>query len=105
MKYIKQFDNLSPDSNITKNSIKVEIGDYVICSEYDNDINFFIENNIGEVIDLNCGYPYIVKYNNAPEGLKNKNFHRRGMYKDEIKYVSKNKEDLESILLAKKFNI
>ena len=112
MKYIKTFDKLKIKEN-------AEIGDYVLCSEpgdlFWNDINFFIENNIGEIIDLNRGYDYIVKYNNIPKEIKDYFAHldnsipplqtARGMHKSEIKYKSKNKKDLESILLSKKYNL
>jgi len=111
MKYIKTYENLKED---------VKIGDYVLCSEYKdpgykdildvNDIETFIENNIGKIIELDRGsFDYIVKYTNIPKELKLEfsflNNSARGMYKEEIDYVSKNKKDLESILLSKKYNI
>ena len=110
MKYIKQFDKL-----INTNFKDAEIGDYVLCSEestisdHDDDINIFIENNIGKIIELKRGYDYIVEYDNIPKEFKNEfiysNNSARGMFKNEVKHISKNKKDLEAILMSKKYNL
>ena len=102
------------------NNNEPELGDYVICNNNDRsddleEINYFIDNNIGQIINNKSikytGYPYIVKYSNIPTEFSiytcyeydtndNIQFNR-----SEILYWSKNKEELESILNTNKFNI
>ena len=99
-----------------------EIGDYVICMEYDIDdykmLNF-ISKNIGKYIgvgDIEC--PYEIKYNNVPKYLTdyfnyNGKSGERLYSRNEILYWSKYKKnlmrflplDVDQLLLNKKFNL
>jgi len=114
MKYLRFFEN----SQIIEDD-KYHIGDFVICKETNrvgsNDpeiYNFFnfIDNNIGKIVDTDAaGFDYIVKYKKIPKNIQNyfyrKNNTSRGMSESEILYHSKNKEELETILFSKKYNI
>jgi len=106
------------ESNINKK--KIEIGDYVICNEYDpenykfDDFNILVNNNIGKVIDINGEKSrddkYVVQYDNIPESLHvgyldNKYESAIRFLREEIKYSSKDKSKLEIILVSKKYNI
>ena len=42
MKYIRKYEELN-------NNDEPQVGDYVICKDDVDELNFFIENNIGEV--------------------------------------------------------
>ena len=88
-------------------SEQISLYDYVICKEQHSskEINDFLSNNIGQVVDFNSysykyyfdeRYKYIVKYNNIPEYLE-EYFDRdlRGFMLEDIIYHSKNKEDIE----------
>ena len=117
MKYIKTYEDLANNP---------EIGDYVICDEKGNDeeISDFEKNNIGRVVDYRTVYNtnptfdsistffnIFVQYKNVPNEIYDDfDYHKRIancriFSKKEIKYCSKNKEDLEIILQANKFNI
>ena len=105
-----------------------ELGDYVIChetsEEYDDAVEY-INNNIGKIIYvyseneknralLFCSFDFMVKYD---IDFEKEEFRRvdfqvltdldgcRKMERREIKYWSKNKEDLESILAINKYNL
>lgn len=106
--------------NESLNEGKPEFGDYVLCTNDDrsddlDEINNFVETNIGKVVDdqsiLYKGYPYLVKYNSIPTNLKIFSIDEKGnsnkmIFNDsEISHWSKNIEDLEKILFAKKFNV
>jgi hypothetical protein len=80
----------------TINSEEPQIGDYVL-------MNYF-ENDIGQIVDIvKAGLgmitinKYVINFDNA--GLKT-NF-----IKNHIKYWSSNREDLELILNARKYNL
>jgi len=109
MKYIKEYSNYSD---------VIEIGEYVICSESIPDLDDFLENNIGKYIGdvtdgtLVCPYKYIIEYRNVPISLltyfhfeQNTEYKCRRESMRDIVYHSKNIEDLEAILAAKKYNI
>ena len=100
----------------------LEIGDYVICREKlygDVIIQNFINNNIGKFVKKqsehtladNC---YGIEYDNVPEDLldnfdldwrENPRKPIRWMKRKEIKKWSKNKEDLEHLVTANKYNL
>jgi len=98
-----------------------EVGDYVICYNYEtDDVLFrdkFTSNNIGKLMEIQnlnhyneIEYSYMVKYDFLPDELDWLNFKDLGkyvlsFYKNDIKYWSKNREDLEMILQTNKFNI
>ena len=115
MKYIKTFESLKTP----------EVGDYVICTDLTSVPEYvleFIENNIGQIVEIEMPTswqlssreenPYCVYFENAPYNKtpnyfpKHKEFLScRWFNLREIKYISKNKEELKYIINAKKFNI
>ena len=100
MKYLKTFErNKNP-----------QIGDYVICQEYDtnDDILKFINNNIGVLVEINNDhFNYLIEYENIPNNIISyfRHGNQRQMTLGEIIHCSDNKEDLELILNANKYNI
>lgn len=106
MKYIKLYEELNVN--------EPKAGDWIICEEDDNEIRSFIDNNIGRIISKES-YPqtgvfyYIVEYDNVPYDIMSRfRFYPgncRNMLREEIKYWSNDKSELESILQAKKYNI
>ena len=117
MKHIKNFEDI-------KKSQLPEIGDYVICKDksiaLDEETKEFISNNIGKIINIiTTGRPtalYIVKYDNIPNiakkwfGSPSSTKRRltddsRQMRLNEIIKFSKNKEELEDYLIAKKYGL
>jgi hypothetical protein len=91
----------------------LRLGDYVLCKiEMKNvdryfDINYlkFIEDNIGKVvlINENGGYVRIEYDKNVPGNDMIVNYTFLDI--NNIKYYSKNREDLEEILSAKRYNL
>ena len=104
----------------------LQIGDYVICesaeSSSDGSINNFLKSNIGKYVryitkgkDYVEPYKYAIEYDNVPNELYNysdifsyesdiPNICIR-VSRDEILFNSKNKEDLETIIQSKKYNL
>ena len=103
-----------------------KVGDYVICEE-DMKItvdsfelfSIFLSKNIGQIKNscLDNGYDFLVQYDTIPVNLNrffsyyedDKYFSNNGccrsMYIKEIKYFSKDREDLEVIIEAGKYNL
>jgi len=86
------------------------VGDYVYCEEkgISGKLYDFIYSNIGQIISKNdIINTYKIKYENIPHGLDYGYFedHCRTINWFEIKYFSKNKEELELRLQSKKYNI
>ena len=107
MKYLKFFENEQISKKLPN------VGDYVLCDEsFKTELNNFINNNIGKIIKIEHDShitEYLVEYdlNLIPLGIK-KYFiynNRRLFIIDEITHHSDNKDDLELILLSKKYNI
>ena len=103
---------------IFENQDGPQVGDYVICCDHDMgtpDLQNFIDNNVGLLIKREKDGMYIVKYENIlkevrsemryldEDGYNHKNVAL--MYYHEIIYWSKDKEDCESWLSAKKYNL
>jgi len=94
-----------------------EIYDYVIMkSSYGEDINNFLCNNVGQITfigaDLQNDNVYVVyPSSEIPKRLEHyfrkhdKNVSLRIFEKHEILYYSKNREDLEIIIQANKYNL
>jgi hypothetical protein len=101
MKYIKRFESIKED---------VKVGDYVIFKEisreYSPEYLNFLCNNIGVIkkirkkftrgikIDVEFDKPFNTKYNDSGY-----------FFTDEIEFISSNKEELQWILDAKKYNL
>lgn len=101
-----------------------EVGDYVICHSHMSfftEVNDFTKTNIGKLIKIdsqsdkyeggdNIEIIYIVRYEKVPRTLDLLFFKEYGgdsiiMYKDDIKYWSKNKKELEKVIESEKYNI
>lgn len=94
-----------------------EVGDYVICHErgIDDELTDFEDSHIGQIVrddyDLE-EFSYLVKYD-YPENLTSffnsscagDDKGARAFGRWEIKYWSKNREDLEHIISAKQYNL
>jgi len=107
MKYIKKFE---------MNDDVLKIGDYVICSYYNNDIGFefFLSNNIGKLIEIkndfnNYREPYVVEFESVDINAKRYTTTIKAntitFKRSEIQYWSNNKEDLELYIQSNKFNL
>jgi len=94
-----------------------EVGDYVIAESNDflTDLNEFTKNRIGKLYNIfkplyADDLSYTIIYDNIPKEL---DFYKFKIYDEEaislniedIKYWSKNKEDLEKVLMTNKYNI
>ena len=100
----KLFETISKD--------EPEIGDWVVCNESElysyYDVINFTSNNIGKYIRYDTDFmgPYVIYYEEIPKTLEKYFSHNeRNMSLDEIKYISKNKEELEYIIQTNKFNL
>lgn len=97
-----------------------EVGDYVICEEIFTSKDFnelcgFISNNIGqikEIIRKNKNFLiYIILYEKIPNNLKSstyfygKNNNLRQMKRNEIIKFSKDRNELEEYLIAKRYGL
>jgi hypothetical protein len=107
--------------NMPNEDLKLNIGDYVICSEIShfnepdshlyNNVLDFISNNVGQICDVENNYKYTIKYFNVPLKIKGYFCHRkdiknsRDFYREEILYASKDREEVELKLLSIKYNI
>jgi len=116
MKYLKKYEEVSDN---------LQIGDYVICvctSFTDGKIKKFIDTNIGKYVryitnikDVVDDFRYAIEYDNVPPELYRysdifsyesgiENICLR-VSRNEIIEYSKNKEDLEAIINANKYNL
>lgn len=117
MKHIKTFENI----NIP------QVGDYVIMNFNANNFSLadnylyteyieFVNNTIGKIIKIEYDrydkYKYIVtEYENVPDSIRyhfNKDGYNKFTDKSDVRRISafsRNKEDLEIILQAKKYNL
>jgi len=83
-----------------------EIGDYVIIETDDDEFKHYSNNYIGEVVDIERKPNtkrdiYYILFKN----FDNRRSDREMIWRYEIKYWSKNKEELEPILQANKYNL
>jgi hypothetical protein len=115
MKYIRLFEEV--------NIGKPEIGDWIICKSFtrktplqifddkDAQLNQFLSTNIGKIVSADSvktnppGWDYEIFYEDAPDWLIDTFFHPIGISKEEISYWSKDKEELEYIISANKYNL
>lgn len=104
MKYIKKFENLEN---------KLEIGDYVLCEEkldheYTTDIIMenFSSTHIGKYVANKDDNICLIEYKKIPDIIKDYfDGNNRQILIEEIKYFSKNKKELELILVTNKYNL
>jgi hypothetical protein len=111
MRYIKSYEELNNEP---------QIGDYVYCYLEDHTVNDFlnfINSSIGKLIDVRYNYDntssYAIMYENIPKNIKfwfdnnifsfENNMEEPGLAS--IKFWAKNKEDLEDMLAADKYNL
>jgi hypothetical protein len=110
MKYIKSYEALDD----------LEIGDYVIC-KHEEEKPFgefaktyeFIESSVGRFIKYDrwsASYPYIVKFENIPDNIKDEFTHNRTtdcrrFKRSEIIDHSLSKAELLAKLESKKYNL
>jgi len=97
MRYIKKFENMSNDP---------QIGDYIIVKSdmfMKGEYSIFLDNNIGIISDVQKNI-VVVDFYNYP-GYKNDEKSSRVFNIKEILYYSPNKQDLEAILVSKKYNL
>lgn len=99
-------------------STQPNLGDYVIIDGADkyDEFNDFVKNNVGRIIKVGRehggnGKVFTVKFENIPERLtyqKLNFFYTDGTRKctaQHFKYWSDNKEELESLISAEKYNL
>ena len=105
MKYIKTFEDLQEIP---------QVGDYVLCKDYiTRDIESRISSKIGVIINYDSEYiRYTIKYEpkKTPSEHRKKlgintHYMRRGVDLYSIVMWSKNKDDIEAKITAKKYNI
>ena len=102
----------------TVNIGKPEIGDFVVVKEthreeLPEDLNNFLDNNIGELVFISDVYHkmwFYVKYNNIPKTLEtwfenDVEVDTRDFTIDEIIYWSEKKEDLKAFIKGKQFDL
>jgi len=113
MKYIKTFENNYSDFFLGNTENKPNIGDYILCeTKYkDSELTYFLSNNIGRVIDETIRddnkIMFLIEYENLPKELSinTSNPPNRWIGINFIKYLSKDKNDIEEILTAKTYNL
>ena len=102
MRHIKNFESVNQD--------KPEIDDYVICNIVggDTEIDDYINSNIGKYIEFvrdNMTFPCRIQYDEMSYELEEYAGKILNVDLDEIKYWSKNKEELEYLVASKKYNL
>lgn len=109
MKYLKTFESLDEPEN----------GDYVSCQEHPSfNITTFTFNNVGRIVRRDIrnddSVEYVVEYDNISEdllgyfGYMNHDFgsgYYRKMARKEIKFWSKNKENVIEYIVMRKYNL
>ena len=105
------------------NEDEPKVGDWIVCQPEDisfwineEDLNRIFSENMGRIVSDNKGSDnhgqyYDVKYSNLP--LNDQNLYNDfaiidstfSITKNEIKYWSKNKEELETIIQSNKYNL
>jgi hypothetical protein len=115
MRYLKTYEAINDN---------LQIGDYVICKTDTGDekIIDFIENNVGQYVryitnnkEVVDNFRYVIEYENVSFELSNYSYtfsYERDIPnicmrvdRDEIIKYSKNKEELETIINANKYNL
>jgi hypothetical protein len=95
------------------NEGRPEIDDYVLLkyATYHNDMTNFLNNNIGKIIFIDDNF-CIIEYYNVPDLINHRfdynkinNTYKKTFKTRFISYWSKNREDLEDILMANKYNL
>ena len=106
MKYIKLFEELNID--------EPKVGDWAICeavsmSQYSVPLGIknFLSITIGRIKNKNkrTDYNYGVYFENMPKDVEDGWGNPAAFMRNEIKFWSENKEDLEYIIQANKYNL
>lgn len=99
MKFIKKFEEINTDFK------KVEKGDYVIMRTLEEGLLKFFSENIGTV-EMVMNNNLNVRYDFTPKGYEYEFADNTRWFPiSMLKFSSKNREDLESILASKKYNL
>ena len=101
MKHLKFFEEITQNM-IGSWTLTPEVGDYVICDSTNFDsLKDLVKNNIGKLIQIekvtHDDDNYYIKYTENENDIV--------FWRSEILYWSKNKEELEDILKAQKYNL
>jgi len=110
MKYLKKYETIDSAP---------QIGDYIVCKDdiynhssiqFGDELSDFVSSNVGKIIQKNSViYDYIVKYEDLPEKLERYCGYGKScigiLNKVDIALFSPNKQDVETFLALKKFNI
>jgi len=101
MKHIKLFEEINQNV-IGSWTLAPEVGDYVICDSTNFDLlKNLVKNNIGKLIQIEKvtrdDDNYYIKYTEIENDIV--------FWRSEILYWSKDKEELEAILTAQKYNL
>jgi hypothetical protein len=133
MKYIKNFESQYEDffkeeeyDEITSAEDEPKLGDYVICNESETDFGYrissdnyrfqvdeFLSKNVGQIIELieddRC--EFLVQFNNVPDDIAPIYFNHsnkddcRKMSRSEIEFWNSDREALEVMVDAEKYNL
>ena len=104
MKHIKTYEELKIGVPQAGDYVIAEIPTH-IAKFYDIDYVNFIQDNIGIIIVVNTKEHYVgIEYEQTVPG-NNLNVNYTYLNIKLVKYLSKNKEDLETILASNKYNI
>jgi len=103
------------------NEDEPEVGDYVICYEdgpvRDTRINTFLLDNIGQIIEIDNEdeqekWKFLVQFENFSDTYVKAHYFNdynkdgcRKMSKDDIKFWNSDRNMLEAIIIAKKYNL
>lgn len=134
MRHLKTYESITTGSTIDEfiekhNDSKPKVGDWCICKENlsltieeEVEVDNFLNTNVGEIIAIRND-DYLVKYTNIPKSLISWfTFFWKGVEKmkytmpvdgigcrrmniSEIKYWNKDKEELEIMINANKYNL
>lgn len=107
MKHLKQYEANKPN--------KPNIGDYIITNSSTSSsvsvlkkLHIFLNNNIGKVINHDNEL-IVADYENVPEDIKGLfrggNYQTRRILPKDIEYHSNNKEDVETYITSKQYNL
>lgn len=98
MKYLKTYEDINID--------EPEVGDYVIVKSWSDKLSNFLNNNFGQIVRF-IGSDVSIEYDENLLKKANIEFPNNQiiLYRTQIKYWAKTKEELKLFLLANKYNL